>query len=70
MRRRDLINAIQQAAAAAGVDWEKIRDGARHEIWRCGDEQISIPRHRQINSRTAQGIMKQLESVLGERWWR
>ncbi len=70
MKRRELIDTIRQAAAAAGVAWEKTRDGGRHEIWRCGNQQISIPRHREINVHTAQAIMKELEPVLGKRWWR
>jgi hypothetical protein len=50
--------------------WEKIREGGRHEIWQCGSTRISIPRHREINERTVEGICKDLEEELGARWWR
>lgn len=50
--------------------WEKIREGGRHEIWQCGSTRISIPRHREINERTAEGICKDLEEEMGARWWR
>jgi hypothetical protein len=30
---------------------------------------VSIPRYRQINERTAEGIVKDLEDELGRRWW-
>jgi hypothetical protein len=31
---------------------------------------IPIPRHREINDYTAQGIMRDLEIKLGKEWWR
>lgn len=35
-----------------------------------GDTRVSIPSHRQVNKRTAEGIGKDLEEELGARWWR
>lgn len=69
MKRRDLIQAIQQAASTRNVAWVKVREGSRHEIWRCGATTVSIPRHREINDLTAAGIFKDLENELGRRWW-
>jgi mRNA interferase HicA len=70
MRRTELLRKIRRAAQAANIDWSMVRQGANHEVWRCGGQQVSIPRHREINEVTARGIMKDLEGELGERWWR
>jgi mRNA interferase HicA len=70
VKRATLAKRISDAAKAAGVDWTLVRQGASHEIWRCGTAQVSIPRHSEINEITAMAIMKQLAEVLGEGWWR
>jgi hypothetical protein len=70
MKRRDLLGKIAKAARAAGVDFSQIRDTGRHSIYRCGDVIFPVPRHNEINEFTAQGIVKDLESVLGVGWWR
>lgn len=69
MKRRDLIQTIQRTAGAQHLSWGKIREGSRHEVWRCGTTVVSIPRHREINDLTAVGIFKDLEQGLGVRWW-
>ena len=61
---------ISSRAKEADVIWEFVRDGARHELWRCGDQSVSIPRHNDINELTAERIMKDLEEELGGTWWR
>ena len=65
-----MITRIRQAAHAADVKWDKVRDGGQHEIWQLGVTKVSIPRHREINELTAQAICKHLERELGEGWWR
>lgn len=70
MKRRALIQRIQGAAAVGGVACFLIRQGARHEFWDVGGVRLSIPRHRDINDWTAEAIMRDLEPVLGEGWWR
>jgi mRNA interferase HicA len=69
VKRRELIEKIGRAARDADLSWDTAREGQRHEIWRCGTTRVSIPRHRQINERTAEGIFKDLEDELGRRWW-
>jgi hypothetical protein len=70
MKRRALIQRIRTAAAANGVSCLLIRQGSRHEFWDVGGIRLSMPRHRVINEWTAEAIMRDLESVFGEGWWR
>jgi mRNA interferase HicA len=70
MRRTELMRKINRAAKAAGVEVRKVREGASHEMWECGGERFTVPRHTDINEYTAREIMKGLDSVLGEDWWR
>lgn len=72
MNRATLVRRIQKAARKAGKSWTQRRTsaGGKHEIWICGTTEVAIPRHREINEYTAEGIMKYLEAELGEEWWR
>lgn len=70
MRQRDLLKKISKAAKRAGTDFEFVRHGAAHDIYRCGGQQFSIPRHTEINELTAKGIMSDLEDQLGMGWWK
>ena len=71
MKRRDLLGKIKKAAKGAGVSWgELARKGSDHDVWELDGMPIPIPRHREINEYTAQGIMRDLEVKLGKDWWR
>lgn len=70
MRRRDLLKRIADAAKQAEVEWTKVREGANHEVWSCGHQQVAIPRHREINEYTAEAVLKDLDAIFGEGWWR
>lgn len=71
MKRGELIRKIRRAANKARRPWgEQLPAGAKHEAWVCGETPVTIPRHREINEYTAEGIMKHLEPELGEDWWR
>jgi hypothetical protein len=61
---------ISRAAKDAERSWEKIRSGAKHDLWECGQTRVPIPRHNEINEYTAEGIMKDLDGELGKDWWR
>jgi len=54
---------LHSIAKAAQVDLELVREGANHELWSLGGIRLIIPRHREINQRTAEGIMKKAEEV-------
>jgi len=70
MKRDELLRRIARSARRQGVAWRLDRQGANHEIWRCGAVQVTVPRHREINELTAIGICMSLEEALGEDWWR
>lgn len=52
MKRRDLVNLLKKN------NWYFLREGSNHEIWTDGVNVEAVPRHREINERTAQGILK------------
>lgn len=70
MKRDELLREISKAAKKAGVQWVVVREGAAHTLYRCGDVQVAIPRHREIGPKMAFEIRAQLEPALGRRWWR
>jgi hypothetical protein len=70
MKRRNLIQKIKKAAKSAEVDFDFVREGAAHTIYRCGGQQISVPRHAELNELTSKGIMTDLEGELGTGWWK
>lgn len=61
---------IARQARRCQVEWSLVRQGGDHEVWRCGTEQVTVPRHREVNPYTAEGIMRTLEPELGKDWWR
>ena len=52
MKARELKKKLQ------ALGWWLLREGARHEIWTNGNIEEQIPRHREINERLAQKILK------------
>ena len=70
MGRDELLRRIRKAAADKDVGFGLVREGGSHSIYRCGGQNVVIPRHRDINEFTARGIMRDLDSELGEDWWR
>lgn len=71
MRRSAVIRRLRREARARGVPMDLVRQGSRHELWRCGEVLIAIPRHRDLDEMTVEGgIYRPLEDVFGSRWWR
>jgi mRNA interferase HicA len=70
VKRDELIRKISKAARRNDLKLELVREGGKHSIYRCGSQQITVPRHREINELTATGIMADLEHELGRGWWR
>ncbi|MCG5464313.1 type II toxin-antitoxin system HicA family toxin [Micromonospora sp. MED01] len=60
MKRVDLIGKIGKAAADAGTTFDFVREGGSHTIYRYGSQNVVIPRHKEINENTAQGILRTL----------
>lgn len=51
-------------AASADLALDLVRQGSNHEIWRIGGERIVIPRHREVNEHTAEGILRKAREVV------
>jgi mRNA interferase HicA len=52
------------------VEFVFVREGGSHTLYRCGDQQVVIPRHREVRPGTAETIMRKLEPIFGKGWWR
>jgi hypothetical protein len=70
VKRRALIHRIRSEAVERGIRCGLDRQGSQHEIWEVGGLRFAVPRHRDISERTAEAIMRELESIFGESWWR
>lgn len=57
MKQRDLLKSLRQIAKDRGTTLDFIRHGADHDQYRIGGYLIPVPRHREINERTAKGII-------------
>jgi mRNA interferase HicA len=69
VKRRDLLRMVALAARISGLPWERICEGAAHEVWALDGRRITIPRHREINELTARAILRGFEPEFGRRWW-
>lgn len=63
MKYRDLIRRLRRIAAEHDSTLSFVREGSNHELWEIGGERIVIPRHREINERTATSIIRHAEEV-------
>ena len=52
MKRRDLEKTLR------ALGWWLLRHGGNHDIWTDGDAEEAIPRHRELNERLAQTILR------------
>ncbi len=52
MKHRDLVKLFEQNG------WWMKRDGANHDIYTNGKATEPIPRHREINEKLAQALIK------------
>ena len=50
-------------AGQRGLDFGLVREGRNHEIWRIGNARLVIPRHREVNERTARSILSRALEV-------
>lgn len=70
MKRDELLRRVARVARRQGVVWRLERQGANHEIWRCGSTYVPIPRHVEVGDGVAFTVFKDLEAELGKDWWR
>lgn len=52
MKQRDLVKKLGKAG------FEFARHGGNHDIYKRGDDEEKIPRHREINERLARAILR------------
>ena len=52
MKKRDLENHLRK------LGWRFLRHGGKHDVWTDGEREEAIPRHREINERLAQVILR------------
>ena len=57
MKKRDLIKRLRVIARESGLEFTLLREGRNHEIWRLGSTRLVVLRPREINERTARGIL-------------
>jgi len=62
MKKTDLVKFLRRH----GV--EKIREDGDHEVWRIGECQAYVPKHRQISVGVCRNIRDDLAPELGEGW--
>jgi len=67
---KDIVKRISREAKRQNVDFGLHREGGKHTLYRLGATVFPIPRHREINEMTTEGIYKQCETELGKGWWR
>ena len=60
------MSRVRSLAKAGGVDLRFVRQGGNHEIWALGGERLVIPRHRDLNERTAEGIIAEARRIVGQ----
>jgi mRNA interferase HicA len=52
MKQRELIKRLEQ------VGFEFERHGGNHDIYRRGKDIEKVPRHKEVNEKLAQGILR------------
>ena len=65
MKKRELMKRIRDTADSAGAELVFVRQGGNHEIWSLGGGRLVIPRHRNINERTAKGVLAEARRLTG-----
>lgn len=52
MKQRELVKKLESAG------FEFVRHGGNHDIYKRGDDEEKIPRHREVNERLAKAILR------------
>lgn len=66
MKKRGLLKQLQTIAKVADAEFVFVRQGGSHEIWFLVGKRLVVPRHREINERTAEGIIKKAREVTAD----
>jgi hypothetical protein len=68
--QRDIVKRITKEARRKGLEFVLHRECGKHTIYSLDGTLIPIPRHREVNEMTTEGIYRQCEDQLGKGWWR
>ena len=52
MKQRDLVKKLE------AVGFKFTRQGGNHDIYKRGDDEEKVPRHREVNERLAKAILR------------
>lgn len=64
MRRSELLRQLSTLAREEGLTLDFIRDGSRHTLFSIGTTRVVVPRHRDVNERTARAILRKARREL------
>lgn len=63
MKRRDLLERLEEIAASKSLTFEFHREGREHSVYRLGTQNVAIGRHREIPEQTANRIIRDAEKI-------
>ena len=66
MKRRILLETARQIAESHATTFDLVREGANHSVFRCRDQNVIVPRHREINEITAKSILRAVTEAARE----
>ena len=52
MKQKEIIKKLEQAG------FEFVRHGGNHDIYKRGNDEATVPRHREIDERLAKAILR------------
>mgnify|MGYP001162014623 FL=1 len=64
MRRSELLRQLSALAREEGLTLVFIREGSRHTLFSIGTTRVVVPRHRDVNDRTARAILRKARREL------
>ena len=64
VKRSELLRQLTVLARDEGRTLDFIREGSRHTLFSIGRARVVVPRHREVNERTAQAILRKVRKEL------
>jgi mRNA interferase HicA len=64
VRRAELLRTLKTVARSHGAELQQVREGGSHTVFRCGPVQFTVPRHTEINERTARALLRHVANEL------
>jgi mRNA interferase HicA len=64
VRRAELLRKLKAVARSHGAELQQVREGGSHTVFRCGPVQFTVPRHAEVNERTARSLLRHVANEL------